>query len=112
MAKQLLSPHFSFEELTVTSNASLQSLNRLVDDAQMGKLIVLANHCEEMREICGDKTMIIHSGYRNPDINSITPGSSPTSQHPRCEAVDFNVVEQDLEETFNLLLSEARAGNF
>lgn len=106
-----LTAHFSLFELTVTSNASLQGLNHTLTDKQVDKLTVLANHAEVVREICG-APINIHSGYRNDALNGVTVGSSSTSQHPKCEALDLDVKGQTVEQTFNLLLAAARAGKF
>lgn len=107
-----LTAHFGLFELSVTSNAALQKENRLLSDTQVQKLSRLARHCETMRRLCGDRQLVIHSGYRSPGLNGATVGSSSTSQHPRCEAVDFHVEGQDLEETFTLLRAAAAAGRF
>lgn len=107
-----LSAHFSLYELTATSNAALQAKNRELTTAQMQNLVTLAYHCEAIREICGGLSVRVHSGYRSQDLNGATKGASSTSQHPRCEAVDFDVAAQSLEESFGLLLSAARMGRF
>lgn len=107
-----LTPHFSLDELTVTNNAALQAKNRILTGEQVAKLEQLAQHCERMRDICGGLPLRVHSGYRSPDLNDATHGSSSTSQHPRCEAVDFDVPGQTLEDSFNHLLEAARAGKF
>lgn len=106
-----LSPHFSLYELTTTSNEALQSKNRELTLDQVQKLLALAQHCEMIRSICG-AAVKIHSGYRSEALNGATHGSSSTSQHPRCEAVDLDVPGQDLGETFRLLHEAARAGRF
>ena len=95
-----LSFHFSLFELTFTSNESLQEKNRTLSDMQLMKLTDLANHCELIRGICGGPVNI-HSGYRSPDLNGATAGSSSTSQHPRCEAVDFDVEYQNVQDSFD-----------
>lgn len=109
MNDRKLSPHFSFFELTATSSPDLQAKNRELTPEQWIKLGELADHCEAIRGIVGQPVKI-HSGYRCPDVNGATVGSSSTSQHPRCEAVDFDVPGQDVEETFGRLLVAARAG--
>lgn len=108
---QKLSENFSLYELTATSNEALQAKNRELVGDQFQKLIVLAYHCEAIRRICGAPVKI-HSGYRSEALNGATHGSSSTSQHPRCEAVDFDVPGQELGETFRLLHEAARAGKF
>ena len=105
-----LSFHFSLFELTNTSNEELQAQNRTLSDAQITKLTALANHCELIRGICGGGVNI-HSGYRSLALNSTTVGSASTSQHPKCEAVDFDVTYQTVEDTFNKLLAAAREGH-
>ena len=112
MTNPKLSDHFSLFELTVTSNAALQAANREITDDQIAKLKALAAHGEEIRTICGGKPVNIHSGYRSPALNGATTGSSSTSQHPRCEALDLSVVGQDVSVTFGLLLVAAKAGKF
>lgn len=106
-----LSPHFSLYELTVTSNADLQAANRELTAEQLIKLQHLADHCEKIRELVG-RPVKIHSGFRSDALNGATIGSSSTSQHPRCEAVDLDVPGQTVLETFELLLAAAKAGKF
>jgi zinc D-Ala-D-Ala carboxypeptidase len=107
-----LSPHFSLFELTTTSNKKLQEENRTLTYEQMCRLIILANHAESIREICGNAPVRVHSGYRSDSLNGATSGSSSASQHPRCEALDMDVMNQSVEDTFNKLLAAARVGKF
>jgi hypothetical protein len=107
-----LSDHFSLYKLTTTLNAGLQEENRNLTTDQIEKLRALAVHCEKIWHLCGDSPVNIHSGYRSDSLNKATHGSSSTSQHPRCEAVDFNVPGQALEDTFNSLLAEGRDKQF
>lgn len=107
---QKLSEHFSLFELTITSNASLQKQNRMLSDNQVQKLEKLSRLAESIRGICGAAPVIIHSGYRSSDLNGATIGSSSTSQHPKCEAIDFDVKGQEVETTFVKLLAAAKEG--
>ncbi len=109
---QKLSEHFSLYELTATSDEALQAKNRELTTEQVQKLVALAHHCEAIRAIVGRVPVKIHSGYRSDALNGATAGSSKTSQHPRCEAVDFDVPGQELGETFRLLHEAAREGKF
>ena len=109
---QQLTKNFRLYELTVTSNANLQEQNRILDDDQLRKLGLLAQFAEGIRHLCGDSQMRIHSGYRCDAVNGATPGSSSTSQHPRCEAIDFDIPGQDLETTFQTLIAAAKDGKF
>jgi hypothetical protein len=107
-----LSEHFSLFELTHTDQEGYQAANRELTTEQIQKLGVLALHAEAIREICGGIPLKVHSGYRADRLNGATRGSSSTSQHPRCEGLDFNVVGQPLDDTFNKLLEAAEAGKF
>lgn len=107
---QQLRPHFSLYELTVTTNADLQEQNRTLDDDQMGKLNVLAQFAEGLRHLCGDVPLRVHSGYRCAGVNGATLGASSTSQHPKCEALDFDVPGQTIEQTFQTLYQAAKDG--
>lgn len=109
---QQLTKNFRLYELTVTSNADLQAQNRTLTDDQVRKLLALAQFAEGIRHLCGDLPMRIHSGYRCAAVNGDTPGSSSTSQHPRCEAIDFDIPGQDLETTFQTLIAAAKDGKF
>lgn len=106
-----LSDHFGLFEMTRTANADLQELNRMISDTQLQKLTRLARHGEAIRKICGGPVRV-HSAYRSLALNGLTSGSSATSQHPKCEAIDFNVIGQDIEESFIKLRAEAAAGRF
>lgn len=106
-----LSPHFSLYELTATANGSLQEENRTLTDDQVVKLSALAHHGEKIRALI-NMPVIVHSGYRCDTLNGVIPGSSSTSQHPRCEALDLAAQGQSIDDTFNVLLAAAKAGQF
>lgn len=106
-----LSEHFSLYELTVTNNTAMQERNRTLTDEQVGKLKKVAEMAERIRGVC-EAPVIINSGYRSDVLNGLTRGSSSTSQHPRCEAIDFYVKGLPHEEVFNRLLDAARQGRF
>lgn len=42
--------------------------------------------------------MIVSSGYRSPEINAATVGSSKTSAHMSCQAADFRDIDGKLKE--------------
>lgn len=107
-----LTKHFSLFELTITTNEKLQKANRLLTDAQVTKLVALAEHAEVIRKICGGLPLAIHSGYRSLELNGATSGSSSTSQHPRCEAIDFHVKGLSCQQVFYNLLQAAKRGEF
>lgn len=84
-----LTPHFSFYELTQTSNAGLQELNRQRALEIKDKLHELATLMEVVRGELGH-SVEVHSGFRCPELNASTIGSSSKSQHMLGEAMDFS----------------------
>lgn len=82
-----LTPHFTLEELAVTTNKECKELNLKRAEENLGKMYMLAGFAERVREIVG-KPMTITSGFRCPKLNKAVGGSS-TSQHIAGEAIDF-----------------------
>ena len=85
-----LSPHFTFEELTRTSQTALQAKNRQEAQAFLKPLTELAELLEVIRTHFG-KPLKINSGFRGAAVNAGTPGSSKTSQHMKGEAADIAI---------------------
>lgn len=113
MTDEQLSPHCSLFEITVTSNAALQVANRDLSGTVVDELRQTAEEVvEPVREICGGTPIRIHSGYRSPAVNGATQGASSTSQHPKGEAIDFDIPGQTVEDSFTAILTAARAGKF
>lgn len=98
-----LSQHFSFFELTVTSNVELQERNREMALVWVPSLKALCNNILE--PIRGDSPLIANSGYRSWELNSSTHGSSPTSQHPAGQACDVHRRGQDPDRFFAEVLN-------
>jgi zinc D-Ala-D-Ala carboxypeptidase len=84
----MLSPHFSYQELTYSETASREGLSNRPDAAALENLRRLALVLEEVRHICGDNPVTITSGYRAPEVNAACGGSS-TSAHMAGLAADF-----------------------
>lgn len=84
-----LTPHFTLDELSYTSNKDYKELNLKRAEQNLGKMYMLAGFAERVREIVG-KPLIITSGYRCDSLNKAV-GGSPTSQHKLGEAIDFKV---------------------
>lgn len=82
-----LTPHFSFEELTITTNNDYIKRNR---DAAMlipDKMYKLALFAEQVRAFL-NVPMTITSAFRYADLNEAVGGSA-TSQHTSAQAIDF-----------------------
>ena len=85
-----LSTHFTFEELTHTSQAALQATNRAEAQAFLPSLTELAALLEVVRAHFG-RPIHVNSGFRCLAVNSGTPGSSKASQHMLGEAADIEI---------------------
>lgn len=85
-----LSPHFTFEEMTRTSQTALQAKNRSEAQAFIKPLTELAALLEVIRTHFG-KPLSVNSGFRGASVNAGTPGASKTSQHMKGEAADIEI---------------------
>lgn len=94
--EEKLTPHFSVEELTWTSNKEFKKQNCKVE---IGKLYMLAGFAERVREIIG-YPLIVSSGYRCPELNKYLGGVA-TSQHCLCEALDVICKKMSVSEMFD-----------
>lgn len=97
-----LSRHFTLAELTITEVRTLAELNHRKARDELPALRALADLLEDVRKLLGDKPIIVHSGYRCPELNRLIGGSF-TSQHVKGEAADFHVVGMDLRDAFDLI---------
>jgi len=86
-----LSPHFTLAELIRSETAQRYQIDNTPDVAGIAKLRkVCETILEPVRAHFGGP-VIVNSGYRSVAVNKRVPGSSNTSQHTLCEAVDFEV---------------------
>lgn len=97
-----LTKHFSFEELTYTSRTEYLKENQEEAAKNMNKLKDLAVFAEQVRAIIGSP-MIISSGYRCWALNAALKGSI-SSQHVKCEAIDFIPKNMTVEDAVGLIL--------
>ena len=95
--KLMLSPHFSYEEMTRSTWAQLHHVDNTPDDLQLAALI---NICwklgEPLREVFGP--IYVNSGFRSETVNTGVHGVGG-SKHLSGEAIDIriNSVEQGKE---------------
>ena len=90
-----ITEHFTYEEFTRTSHASLQEKNREWGAGFAHNFISLAKELEKIREHLA-RPVFITSGYRCPALNTAVGGAG-MSQHLTGAAVDFVVKDfQDL----------------
>ena len=100
-----ITEHFKFYEMTKTSKyPELLEENRRIayeDKSLRGAAEALCETLlEPIRELFGNKQVIISSGYRYPKLNCKVNGSK-YSQHLHFQAADFKVKGVELEEVFN-----------
>ena len=82
-----LTEHFSLEELTRTDH---RSLDNTPDPTALANLHRLAAFLEQVREVLGNRVVVINSAYRSKAVNDAV-GSSDKSQHRLGCAADIRV---------------------
>lgn len=97
-----LTPHFTAEELTTTSNKEWKEKNKELITTGIDYLYHLAGFSERVRTII-DSPMIITSGYRCKELNDAIRGSR-NSQHVICEAIDFIPVKKSVLDAYIALM--------
>lgn len=84
-----LSPHFALSEFTVSQHVR-SGVSNDPGPKEKENLQALAELLEQVRELCGNKPVLISSGYRSPAINRLVGGSA-NSQHMLGLAADFTI---------------------
>ena len=82
-----MTPHFTLAELTVTDH---RSLDNTPDPAALANLQRLAEFLERVREVLGDRAVMVNSAFRSKAVNDAV-GSSDRSQHRLGCAADIRV---------------------
>lgn len=83
-----LSCHFTLEEMTFSQVAARLGLDNTPDSAAITNLERLTATVEAIRTLLGDKPIVVHSGYRSPQVN-LAVGGVGISAHCRGLACDF-----------------------
>jgi hypothetical protein len=89
-----ISPHFTWAEAVITAQRD-PATGLLLANSPTGSEVEALEYTfrhgmEQVRGICGDRPIMVHSAFRSPLVNARV-GGSPRSQHMRGEAVDFHV---------------------
>lgn len=87
MSELILSPHFSWQDVTASSTGARLRINNSLPYALMSTAVNTAALMEQVRALLGHG-IHVDSWYRCPILNS-TIGSKSSSQHVLGEAVDF-----------------------
>jgi zinc D-Ala-D-Ala carboxypeptidase len=82
-----LSEHFTLEELCFSEAAARLGLDNTPTAAVVANLRLVAAVMEKIRSL-GNRPIIVHSGYRAPEVNKAVGGVA-TSAHCRGLACDF-----------------------
>ena len=82
-----MTPHFSLAELTRTDH---RTLDNSPDPAALANLHRLAAFLEQVREVLGNRMVVINSAYRSAAVNAAC-GSRKNSQHTLGCAADIRV---------------------
>ena len=96
-----ITKHFSLQELTTTDKPEFKKVNFEEGKENLYQLIKLACFAEDVRSLI-KSPMIITSAYRGPSLNKAI-GGSPTSQHPKGEAIDFIPKTLEAKEAFDII---------
>lgn len=83
-----LSPNFTLDELTHSEYAVRMGLDNTPTSVILGNLGKLADRLETVRNILGDRPVVVTSAFRSPQVNAGV-GGSPSSAHMTGNAADF-----------------------
>ena len=97
-----MTKHFTFEELTNTSNVELLEANRESAKAFMKQLKYVAGTLEEIRAVLG-VPLRVTSGFRNNALNKLV-GGSPTSGHTKGLCADIVPIGMTVTDGFEIIL--------
>lgn len=100
-----LSEHFSLDEFTHSQAAARFDIDNTPPPRVVERMKLLcAKVLEPLRAII-KQPIIISSGFRCVELNSVLPGSSRQSQHMKGEAADIFVPEMKLEDLFQTIIT-------
>lgn len=91
MNRVRLTANFFLHEFEHSTNALRLGIDNRVPKELMDNALRVASKMQEIRAILGNRVITVTSGYRCPELNAATPGSSQTSAHMRMLASDFIV---------------------
>lgn len=110
MTDRNLSAHFKLSELTHSDTAVKHGIANTPTPAHLHNLeTYTAPGLENVREICGGRSVHVHDAYRNPQVNALVGGTA-TSAHPLGLAADIDVEGQTTLETARLIAAAMKAG--
>jgi hypothetical protein len=75
-----LTAHFTLEEMSFSEAAARLGRDNTPGSTAMANLTLVAACMETIRALVGDKSIVVHSGYRSTEVNRAVGGVS-TSAH-------------------------------
>ena len=98
----MLSPHFSYEEMTRSAWAEAHQVDNTPDELQLAALINLCWKLgEPLREVFGP--IRVNSGFRCPRVNEGVGGVG-NSKHPSGEAMDIYIPNRERGKEYYLFI--------
>lgn len=85
-----LSEHFTLHEAIRSATAKRVGIRNMPPGDILENMKVAADGMEAIRELCGNRPVIVSSWYRCPDLNKAI-GGSKTSDHMTGYAIDFTI---------------------
>lgn len=86
-----LTENFYKHEFERSERAARLGIDNTIPPELTPNILRVATVMQKVRGILGNKVITVTSGYRGPELNTQTPGSSKTSAHMRALACDFVV---------------------
>jgi hypothetical protein len=83
-----ISEHFTLEEFTFSAAAARLGLDNTPGPSVIANLELVAGVMERIRTLLGNNPIVVHSGYRSPEVNQAV-GGFVTSAHCHGLACDF-----------------------
>lgn len=105
-----LSEHFTLAELTHSDTADAHRIANTPTPEHLHNLeTYTAPGLELVRAICGNRPVMVHDAYRNPEVNKLV-GGTPTSAHPEGFAADISVPGQTPYQTAFMIVGVMKTG--
>jgi len=90
-----LSDNFTLWEMVRSETAHARKIFNIPNEAGIEKLRQVCLNVLQVVRNNFKRPVRVNSAYRSPKLNAVVRGASKTSQHMRCEAVDFEIMGMD-----------------
>ena len=100
--------YFTKEELEKSTTAKVKGIDNTIPEKYTENVNRLISLLDKFREKWG-ATILLTSGYRCPQLNSVV-GGSKTSQHLTASAADIHPKKGSIKQLFNCILEMIKEG--